>query len=136
GSVSIAQGVVIAADSAGLVHCFDAKTGKRHWAYDMLAWIGGSPLIVDDKVFVADQDGDVAIFQLGSEPRHAQPIAIVEHSAAIEGSLAYADGTLYVGTRDSLIAVDAVKARRWQQSLGHWRQWRGPHRGTRPKETG
>src|SRR5207253_5224831 len=55
GSVSIAQGLVIAADSAGLVHCFDAKTGKRHWAYDMLAWIGGSPLIVDDKVFVADQ---------------------------------------------------------------------------------
>ena len=55
GSVAISKGLVIASDFDGAVHCLDAKTGKRHWSYDTNAAIWASPLIVDDKVYVADE---------------------------------------------------------------------------------
>lgn len=135
-SVSVAKGLVIAADSTGLVHCFDARTGKRHWHYDALAFIWGTPLIVDDRVFVADEDGELGVFQLGADPKHSKPLRIVEHPNPIRGSLAYAEGTLYVPTEDSLIAVDAALAQRWREGLGHWPQWRGPQRDNKSTETG
>ena len=136
GSVAVAKGLVIAADFSGLVHCLDAKTGKRHWSYDTLAAVWTSPLIVDDKVFVGDEDGEMAVFQLGADPKHADPIATVPHQNGIYGSPAYADGTLYVPTREALIAVDAAEARRWQKQLSYWPQWRGPNRDNRSSDTG
>ena len=59
------------ADFSGLFHCLDAKTGKLHWAYDMLAACWGSPLIVDGKVYIGDEDGDVAIFRHSADPNVA-----------------------------------------------------------------
>lgn len=135
-SVAIAKGLLIAADSAGLVHCLDAKTGKRYWKYDMLAFIWGSPLIVEDKVFVTDEDGDVAIFQLGADSRNSQPIEIIAHDARFCGSPAYADGTMYLATQNSLMAVDAAKARNWRDGLGIWPQWRGAKRDNVASDTG
>ncbi len=44
-------------------HCStvsDAMTGKVHWTYDMLAAAWGSPLIVDNKVYIGDEDGEVS----------------------------------------------------------------------------
>src|SRR5262249_52496098 len=51
GSVAIAKDLVIATDYSGLVHCLDAKAGKRHWSYDTFTPIHASPLIVDDKLY-------------------------------------------------------------------------------------
>ncbi|HQU43665.1 MAG: hypothetical protein B7Z73_14785, partial [Planctomycetia bacterium 21-64-5] len=65
-NVAVHQGLVIACDWSGLVHCFDAKTGKRHWAYDIMAAIYGSPLIVDDKIYIGDEEGSVSILALSS----------------------------------------------------------------------
>lgn len=131
GSVAISKGLVIAADFAGLVHCFDAQTGKRHWCYDTLASNWASPLIVDDKVFVGDEDGDMAVFQLSPDPKYSEPIATIGHPSAIHGSPAFADGILYVLTRNTLVAVDAAEARRWQEQLARWPQWRGSRRDNR-----
>ena len=50
GTVAVRDGVLYIADFSGLFHCLDAKTGKVHWTYDMLAAAWGSPLIVEDKV--------------------------------------------------------------------------------------
>jgi outer membrane protein assembly factor BamB len=63
GSVAIKDGILYVADFSGLFHCLDAKTGKVNWAYDMLAAAWGSPLIVDGKVYIGDEDGDIAIFR-------------------------------------------------------------------------
>ena len=64
GTVAIKNDLLFVPDFSGLFHCVDAKTGKVHWTYDMLAASWGSPLIVDDKVYVGDEDGDIAIFNL------------------------------------------------------------------------
>ena len=64
GTVAIKDDLLFVADFSGLFHCLDAKTGKVHWTYDMLAAAWGSPLIVDDKVYIGDEDGDIAVFNL------------------------------------------------------------------------
>lgn len=135
-AVSIAKGLVIAADIAGLVHCFDARTGKRHWHYDMLATVYASPLIVEDKVFIADEDGDVCVFHLGVKPSCGEPIATITHDSSIAGSLTYAEGTLYIPTRHWLTAVDATAVRRHRANAGYWPQWRGARRDNKSMDTG
>src|SRR4029079_14075388 len=64
GTAAIKNDLVFMADFSGLFHCLDAKSGKLHWTYDMLAASWASPLIVGDKVYITDEDGDVAILKL------------------------------------------------------------------------
>ena len=71
GSAAIKDGILYIADFSGLFHCIDAKTGKPHWTYDMLSAAWGSPLVVDGKVYIGDEDGDVAIFRHSADPNVA-----------------------------------------------------------------
>jgi outer membrane protein assembly factor BamB len=71
GSVAIKDDILYIADFSGLFHCLDAKTGKVHWTYDMLAATWGSPLVVDGKVYIGDEDGDVAVFRHSADPNEA-----------------------------------------------------------------
>ena len=67
------DGLLFIADFSGLLHCLDAKTGKPHWAYDLLANCYSTPLIVDGNVYIGDEDGDVAVFGLSADPDVAMP---------------------------------------------------------------
>src|SRR5690606_3221166 len=67
GTVVIKDDILYIADFSGIFHCLDAKTGKSHWNYDMFSAAWGSPLLVDDKVYIGDEDGDVAVFKHGTE---------------------------------------------------------------------
>ncbi|MEO8426081.1 MAG: PQQ-binding-like beta-propeller repeat protein [Verrucomicrobiota bacterium] len=60
-TVAIHDGLVIAPDFAGFLHCLDADTGRTNWTHDMKAHIFGSPLIADGRIYVADEDGDIWI---------------------------------------------------------------------------
>lgn len=40
----------------GIFHCLNAKTGKVYWTYDLLAACWSSALLVDDKVYLGDED--------------------------------------------------------------------------------
>jgi outer membrane protein assembly factor BamB len=68
---AIRDGILYCPDFSGLMHCLDAKTGKVHWNYDMLSACWGSPLIVEDKVYIGDEDGDIAIFRHSADPKQA-----------------------------------------------------------------
>jgi outer membrane protein assembly factor BamB len=78
GTVSIKNDIVYIADFSGLFHCLDAKSGKVHWTYDMLAAAWGSPLIVEDHVYIGDEDGDVSIFNLSGDPEKAMKRVVVD----------------------------------------------------------
>ena len=67
GMVAVKDGLLVVADLAGLVHCLDAKTGRVHWTHDMMATVWGSPLVVDGKIYLGDEDGDVAVFELSAK---------------------------------------------------------------------
>jgi len=71
GTVAIKDDLLYIADFSGLFHCLHALTGEVYWTYDMLAAAWGSPLIVDGKVYIGDEDGDVSVFNLSANPREA-----------------------------------------------------------------
>jgi outer membrane protein assembly factor BamB len=71
GTVAIRDGILYIADFSGMFHCLDARTGKVNWAYDMLSAAWGSPLIVEDKVYIGDEDGEVAVFRHSADPNEA-----------------------------------------------------------------
>ena len=50
--------LLFVADFAGLFHCVNAKTGKSIWTHDLLSASWASPLIVENHVYISDEDGD------------------------------------------------------------------------------
>ena len=71
GTVAIKNGLLFIADFSGLFHCLNVKTGKAHWTHDMLSASWASPLIVEDRVYISDEDGDISIFGLSADPHVA-----------------------------------------------------------------
>ena len=96
------NGLLITADSSGLVHCFDAKTGQRHWAHDLFAACLCSPIIINDRVYIGDEDGEVAIFKLSKQK---QLVAEISMNDRIHVTPTVADGVLYQCTRSRLFAI-------------------------------
>jgi outer membrane protein assembly factor BamB len=101
-SVAVHQGLVIAPDVQGNIHCLNAQDGRKLWTHDTWTSIFASPLIVGDKVYVADEDGDVTILQLSAQKRVIEEI---HHRSSIQASPVFASGTLYVVNRDTLYAI-------------------------------
>jgi outer membrane protein assembly factor BamB len=103
-TVAVYNGLVFAPDFSGFLHCLDADKGTHYWTYDMEAAMWGSPLVVDGKVYLCDEDGDVAIFDAKKEkPPEEVPTQNVGN--AIYGSPVFANGTLYIMSKDKLYAI-------------------------------
>lgn len=108
GTCAIKDDVLYVADFSGLVHCLDAKGDgngkpKLHFTYDMLAQSWGSPLITDGRVFIGDEDGDVAIFEFG--PENNEPIDEINMGSSVYSTPVAANGTIYISTKDKLFAI-------------------------------
>ena len=103
GTVAIQDDLLYIADFSGLFHCLDAKTGKVHWTYDMLAAAWGSPLIVDNHVYIGDEDGDVCIFELTAEPQ--EPIAEINMGNSVYSTPIVANNVLYIANKTHLFAI-------------------------------
>lgn len=104
GMVAIKDGILVVGDFAGLVHCLDAKTGKVHWTYDMMSAIWGSPLIADGKIYLGNEDGDVAVFELSTQQN-------LLAKNPMDGSPVYSTPTavgkvVYIATRNHLVAIE------------------------------
>ena len=101
-AVVIHKGLVIAPDlSGGIIHCLDARNGKTVWTHDANAALFASPLIVGDKIYVAADDA-VIVLELSREKRL---LARHEMNDAIEAGPVFANGVLYLTTRNSLFAI-------------------------------
>jgi outer membrane protein assembly factor BamB len=114
GSVAIKDDILYIADYSGLFHCLDAKTGKRHWVYDMLAATWGSPLVVDGKVYIGDEDGDVAIFKHSADPNVAMKkdggemkpaYGEINMGNSVYSTPIVAGNVLYIANRTHLFAI-------------------------------
>ena len=64
-TAAIKDGLIYLADFSGFLHCLDLKTGKPYWTHDMFAAIWGSPMLIGDKIYLGDEDGDVAVIEHG-----------------------------------------------------------------------
>ncbi len=99
---AIADGLIYYADFSGFLHCLDAKTGKPLWVHDMLAAVWGSPLVVDGKVYLGDEDGDIVILQAGKEKKQLTEINM---GSSVYSSPVPANGVLYIMNRNQLYAI-------------------------------
>jgi outer membrane protein assembly factor BamB len=104
-TVAVAGDLLYAADLSGFLHCLDVKTGRPYWVHDMLAAVWGSPSVIDGKVFLGDEDGDVVVLRAGDKGPKA-PV-IKEHSMdnSVYSTAVAAHGVLYIATRAKLFAI-------------------------------
>jgi hypothetical protein len=91
--------MVFYSDFSGFLHCVDAKTGKPYWTHDMLAAIWGSPMVIDDKIYLGDEDGDVVVLAHGKEKK-----ILAENSlgSSVYSSAVPANGALFLMNRNQL----------------------------------
>ncbi len=115
GTVAIRDDILYIADFSGLFHCLDAKTGEVHWTHDLLAAAWGSPLLVEDKVYIGDEDGEMAIFRHSAEREVAlqevddewEPyFGTREMGSSVYSTPIIADNVLYISNRAHLFAIE------------------------------
>jgi outer membrane protein assembly factor BamB len=99
---AIADGLLYYPDFSGFLHCLDAKTGQQYWVHDMLAAVWGSPLVVDGKVILGDEDGDVVILQAGKVKKQ---LAEINMGSSVYSTPVPANGVLYIMNRNQLFAL-------------------------------
>lgn len=102
GSVAVKGDLLFIADFSGLFHCLDAKTGKCHWTHDLFSATWGSPLIVEDRVYMGDEEGNVSIFELSDKKKL---ISKVDMTNSVYSSPFVANGVLYVANKSHLFAI-------------------------------
>lgn len=102
GSIAVSSGLLIAADFSGFVYCLEELTGQILWKHDTKAHVWASPLVVDGKIYIGNEDGEVFIFQLGREKKLLFTAAF---DAPIYSPSIFANGVLYIATNNDLFAI-------------------------------
>ncbi len=117
-SVAIKDGLLIAVDISGVVHCLDATRGSGFWTYDTLEKTWASPLIVGDRVIIADEGGTISIFKLSADPEIAMrvaadgervPIVRWNLDGEIRATPTVSKGILFAATQEKLYALRLSK---------------------------
>ena len=103
GTVCIKNDLLYISDFSGLFHCLNAKTGEVHFTYDMFAAAWGSPLIVDGHVYIGDEDGDIAIFELSADAK--DPIEEINMGNSVYSTPVVANGTLFIANKTHIFAI-------------------------------
>jgi len=106
-TAAIADGLLYYPDFSGFLHCLDAKTGQVYWVHDMFAAIWGSPLVVDGKVYLGDEDGDIAILQAGKEKKL---LGEMNMGSSVYSTPVPAHGALFITNRNELYALANTSA--------------------------
>jgi len=104
GSPALANGRLYVYDNAATLHCFDAKTGAKHWKHECGRVGKGSPTVTADGViYVGDVNGRFSI--LKDEGDDCRELSVVEMPMKgnfvdeIFGSPIVANGRVYLQTR-------------------------------------
>ena len=86
---------------SGFLHALDPETGEEFWTYDTFAAVWSSAFVVDGKVFLGDEDGDVAVLRAGKE---MELLGEYNLGAAVYCTPVARDGVLYILTRNRIWA--------------------------------
>jgi hypothetical protein len=106
GTAAIKNGILVLPDFSGLVHCLDAKTGKVHWTHDLFAATWGSSLIVEDKVYIGDEEGKLTIFRLSPKK---EIINEIDLGNSVYSTPVVANDTLFIANKTHVFAIKAAE---------------------------
>ena len=101
-TAAVKDGLVYLADFSGFLYCLDAKTGKPYWTHDMFAAIWGSPMLIGDKVYLGDEDGDVTVIAHG---RTFEEVSEQNMGSSVYATPVPANGKLFIMNRNQLWAL-------------------------------
>jgi outer membrane protein assembly factor BamB len=101
-TAAIKDGIVYYPDFSGFVHAVDAKTGQPYWTHDMFAAIWGSVMVVDGKLYIGDEDGDITVLAEGKVKK-----VLAENSlgSSVYSTPVAANGALFIANRNQLYAL-------------------------------
>ncbi len=99
---AIKDGLLYAADLSGFLNCLDPKTGKLHWKHDTFSAIWGSPYVVDGKVLLGTEDGEVWVFE---HSKTKKQLAKNDMANSVYTTPVAANGVLYINNRNTLYAI-------------------------------
>jgi outer membrane protein assembly factor BamB len=99
---SIYTGILFYSDFSGFLHAVDIKTGKQLWKHDLFAAIWGSPIVIDGKVYLGDEDGDVAVL---TATRTMKLLAENNMGSSVYSTPVPANGTMFIVNRNQLFAL-------------------------------
>lgn len=99
---AIYNGVLFYSDFSGFLHALDIKTGKPYWTHDMFAAIWGSPMVIDGRVYLGDEDGDVTIL---TADKALKVIAENNMGSSVYSTPVPANGALFIANRNQLYAL-------------------------------
>ena len=91
-------------DFSGFFHCLDVETGELHWTHDLLAAVWGSPVVVGDKVYIGDEDGDVLVMEASKE---AKVVTEINMGSSVYCSAVPAKGAIFLANRNELYKIAA-----------------------------
>ena len=101
-TAAIADGLLYVSDFSGYLHCLDVKTGQEYWNHDLLAAVWSSPFLIDGKVYIGDEDGDIVVMAHGKEKKQ---LAEMNMGSAVYGTIVPANGALFINNRSQLFAI-------------------------------
>jgi outer membrane protein assembly factor BamB len=99
---SVYNGILFYSDFSGFLHALDAKTGKPFWTHDMFAAIWGSPMVIDGKVYLGDEDGDVTVL---AADKALKVITENNMGSSVYSTPVPAHDTLFIVNRNQLFAL-------------------------------
>lgn len=102
-TVAIDNGLLYAADLSGFLYCLNVDTGELYWTYDSFAAVWGSPFVADGKVYMSDEDGDVAVLKQG---KRLEVINEIPMDSAVYTTPIAKNGILYIQSRTTLFALE------------------------------
>ncbi len=101
-SAAVHDGLVYIAEYAGFLHCLDAKTGKKYWEYDTKSAVWGSSAVIDGRVYLGTDDGDVHVLAAGKVKKE---LGTREMGLSVLSTPVATNGALYVLTKSKLFAI-------------------------------
>jgi len=97
---ALGNGVIYAVTHKGFLVAVDQATGEEVWVYTLSPGSWSSPVIVDNQLIVASNDGLLRRFDL-ADPRNPHLVWTFKvGTASIEATPAVWHGMIYVGNRD------------------------------------
>jgi outer membrane protein assembly factor BamB len=101
-TAAIVNDLVFIPDFSGFLHCLDAKTGQVYWTHDVFAAVWGSSMVIDGKVYLGDEDGDVVVLEASKTKKI---IAETNMGSAVYATAVPAHGRLFLNNRNQLFAL-------------------------------
>jgi glutathione peroxidase-family protein/outer membrane protein assembly factor BamB len=107
-TASVYNDRVFLADLSGRIHCVDWKSGKRIWVHDLLAGVWGSTLVVDDKIFIGNEDGVLTVLDATADSPKVIKKFDTKSYASIYSTPTFANGNMFITSRTRCYSIDVT----------------------------